>query len=190
MNGYMKKMLVAMLVGLMIISLMGCGETTTPEKVENGAQTTGGDQTSEEQGSKATQNENSNAPETFKIGDPIKMGDLIFIVNSIRESNGNDFIKPEEGKVYKIADVTLENVGKESTSVSSMLMFSLSDADGYKYNITIGPDAKGSVDGELQPGRKHRGEVAFEVSKEAKGLELIFEPNLFGSGQAIVQISE
>lgn len=64
----------------------------------------------------------------------------------------------------------------------------MSDADGYKYDITIAPDTKGSVDGELQPGRKLRGEVAFEIPENATGLELIFEPNVFGFGQAIVKI--
>jgi len=171
-----RKLLVGLLIGLLIVSLVGCGETTTPEKVDS-------DTTSQE-----AEAQKPKAPETFSVGEQIKMGDLIFTVNSVRDSKGDDFFKPEEGHIYKIVDVTLENIGEKSASISSMLMFSMSDADGYKYNITIAPGTKGSVDGELQPGRKLRGEVAFEVPKDAEGLELLFEPNVFGFGQAIVKI--
>lgn len=173
MNNHAKRIFLALLVGLMMITIIGCGETTTPEKATT------------------TQNDESQkpkAPETFSVGESIKMGGLICTVNSVRDSKGGDFLRPEEGNIYKIIDITLENMGEESVSISSLLMFSLSDAEGYKYNVTIAPDTKGSIEGELQPGRKLRGEIAFEVPEDAVGLELLFEPNVFGFGQAIIKI--
>lgn len=33
------------------------------------------------------------------------------------------------------------------------------------------------------------GELAFKIPKDSKGLELIFEPNIFGFGQAIIKLN-
>ncbi|OUM87931.1 MAG: hypothetical protein BAA01_10830 [Bacillus thermozeamaize] len=183
---HVKKCLAGLLIGLLAVFLVGCGETVTPEKVDSNTSS----QEKEDANPTAQDAENQKppAPQTFAVGEQIKMGDLIFVVNSVRDSEGDQFIKPQQGHVYKMVDVTLENVGNESDVISSLMMFSLSDADGYKYNVTIGPETKGSLDGELQPGRKMRGELTFEVPKDAKGLELLFEPNVFGFGQAIVKL--
>jgi len=67
-------------------------------------------------------------------------------------------------------------------------MFKLSDGEGYSYDQAFGADTKGSLDGELAPGRKMRGELAYEIPKDASGLELIFDADVWGSGQAIVKL--
>jgi len=166
----MKKPWFMLFVGLvLLITMVGCGGTVTPEKADTAAP-------------------KPQPPKTFSIGEPIKMGGLVLTVNGVRESKGNEFIKPKEGHIFKIVDATLENVGEQSAAISSLMMFSLTDSDGYKYNVTIGPETKGSLDGELQPGRKMRGELVFEVPTKATGLELLFEPNVLGFGQAIVSL--
>lgn len=126
--------------------------------------------------------------EVFNIGDVIKMGDLTIVANSVRTDKGNDFIKPDEGNIYYIVDVTIENKGEEEATISSLAMFELYDDEGYNYSITVGPDTKGKVDGNLGAGRKMRGELAFEIPADAKGLELVFEANIFGKGQAIIKL--
>jgi hypothetical protein len=171
-----KKLFIGALISLSVMIMIGCGETTTPEKVDP------------DKVSQQTEAQKPKPPEIFSVGEQIKMGDLAFIVNSVRTSKGDEFFKPKENYIYKIIDVTLENLGKESESISSLLMFSVSDSEGYSYDTTIGPETKGSVDGELQPSRKLRGEIAFEIPVDATGLELLFEPNLFGFGQAIIKI--
>ena len=103
-------------------------------------------------------------------------------------STGSQFIKPKDGNIYFIVDCTIENTSGEAAHLSSLIMFKLVDDDGYNYNITIGPETKGSLDGELAPGRIMRGELAFEVPAQASSLELIFGPNVFGSGQAIYKV--
>lgn len=168
----MKKLLLLVLIlsGLLFI-FAGCGEDVTPEKVNKNAET-----------------ESAAKTETYKIGDSMKAGNLIFTVNSTRIDEGGDFIKPKDGYIYYIIDVTVENTGDKSESVSSLMMFKLFDSDGYNYNITIGPETKGSVDGEISSGRKLRGELAFEIPQDAEGLELEIDPSIFGSGQIIVKL--
>mgnify|MGYP000861083628 CR=1 FL=1 len=167
----MKKTALIMLICVTIL-LAGCAvETITPEKVDNNTST----------GSEAK-------TETFEIGDSVKGGDLIFTVNSTRTDEGTEFIKPSEGKIYYIVDVTVENPGSEPESVSSLMMFKLFDGDGYNYNITFGPETKGQVDGEVSPGRKIRGELVFEIPEEATGLELEITPAVFSTGKIIVKL--
>jgi hypothetical protein len=151
------------------IILCGCGETTEPKKA-----TTEPTETKQQQ--------------TFKIGERVEMGELVITVNSVNDSQGSEFIKPAAGHVYKITDCTIENLSDESQGISSLMMFKMADSEGYNYNTTITDSSKPSLDGELGPGRKMRGEVAFEVPIDATGLELIFEPNILGFGQAIFKL--
>jgi hypothetical protein len=160
---------------LLMFFTFGCGETTRPEKV-----------TAENKADFAT--ESTKTPEVYAVGDSVKMGGLVFTVNGTSTSTGSEFFRPDNGNIYFIVDCTIENSSNEAVHLSSLLMFSLVDAEGYNYNITIGPETKGSLDGELAPGRKMRGELAFEVPAQANSLELIFEPNVFGSGQAIYKV--
>ncbi|WP_066638551.1 DUF4352 domain-containing protein [Desulfolucanica intricata] len=171
------KVFIFLLLTLALLAA-GCGETTAPEKVNSATGET----------TVASGSAEVKTPEVFSVGESVKMGDLQFTVNSVRNSNGNNFIKPKEGNVYLLADCTIDNLSQEATSISSILMFKVVDNEGYNYNVTIGPDTRGTLDGELAPGRKMRGELVFEVPVQAQSLELIFEPNLFGFGQAIYKI--
>lgn len=161
----------------MAFMLIGCGEETTPEVVEEGDK------------QKVDQDKGEDPKtETFNIGDTIKMGDLTIVVNAVRTDQGNEFIKPDEGNIYYIIDVTIENNGEEEVAISSLAMFKLYDSEGYNYSITVGPDTKGQLDGNLGSGRKMRGELVYEIPTDAKGLELVFESDIFGKGQAVIKL--
>ncbi len=167
---------------LITFVLTGCGETVTPEKADMDGKTDV--QTESTTGNK----EKDNKTQTFKIGDAISIGDYVLTVNSARTSKGGGFMKPDEGNIWYIVDATLDSKADEPVEVSSIMMFALSDSDGYNYNATIADDTKGQLDGELAPGRKMRGELAFEIPEKAGGLELAFDADVWGSGQAIVKL--
>ncbi|MER3459985.1 MAG: hypothetical protein C4303_01985 [candidate division GAL15 bacterium] len=78
---------------------------------------------------------------------------------------GNEFLWPPQGKRWIVVDATLENLSDKPTAISSLVMFALTDADGRRYNVTLGPELRGQLGGELAPGSKMRGEVAFEVPR-------------------------
>lgn len=167
-----RKNVFLVLLILSVLFLAACGETTTPEKMDKTAGKT----------------QSQAPPQTFKLGETVKMGELAITVHSKRIAKGGEFIRPAQGNVWLIAEATIENLGNKAAAISSLMMFKLADAQGYNYNVTIGPDLKGQLDGELAPGRKMRGEVAFEIPADATGLELIFEPNIFGFGQAMFKL--
>lgn len=173
----MKKALSLILILiLMLLLFTGCDDVE-PEKVDKPNETPSGTQ----------QPETTPKTEVFEIGDYVKAGNLVFTVNSVRTDKGSEFIKPDEGNIYYIIDVTVENTGDESEIVSSMIMFRLFDSEGYNYSITFGPETKGQLDGEVSPGRKIRGELVFEIPEDSTGLELEIDPTL-GTGQIIVQL--
>ena len=134
--------------------------------------------------------EEGTSDEMFAIGDTVSMGDLVFTLNSARWDEGDEFSKPEEGERWLVVDCTIENQSNESTTISSMLMFTFYDEDGYSMDQEIFVDTKGSLDGELGSGRKLSGEIAFSIEEGQSYWEFIFEPELFGFGQGIYAINE
>lgn len=185
----MKMKLSILLVSAMIL-LSACGETAKIEKVEpaptNTETSANANTTAKDNAEPAVAIEEPAAatPDVFKIGDSVTFNDLVITVNSIKDDHGDDFLKPAEGKVYKIVDVTVENNGANDAIVSSMLNTSLSDHDGYTYNVAFTTAIENQLDGSVPAGRKLRGQVAYEVPTDASGLEFIFS-DPFTQGQAI-----
>jgi hypothetical protein len=156
------------------VVLSGCGETVEPTRVDRDAQ-----------GERETPR-----TQTFAIGDTVAMGDLVITLNSARWVAGDEFYKPKPGERWLALDCTIENLANESVAISSMLMFKLYDEEAFSRNQEYFADVKGSLDGELGPGRKMRGEVVFNVEEGQTAWEFIFEPQVFGFGQAIFEITE
>lgn len=153
--------------------LSGCGDPVTPVKVTS----TGNAQEAQ-------------APQTqvFRPGDAIRMGDVIYRVNGIRDLSGDALYRPSEGRRWIAVDITVQNAGGEPFAVSSLMQFELQEDTGYRHNVAILPvSTKGSIDGNVPPGRSVRGEVPFEVTAEAKSFELIITHDLAGS-QAVVSL--
>lgn len=193
----MKKVLKWVGIGfvvLIIIGMVAGGGKETPEKVGKNTEETATEAPAETQqkeaDTKEPEKEEPPKVETFSIGDNIQIGDVIVTVNSTRTSEGGDFLKPDEGNIYYIIDLTIENKGKEAYASSTMMQMSIADGEGYQYDITIGPETKGSVDGEVGVGRKIRGEVAFEIPKDSKNLEFVYDYEVFGTGQVIVKLDK
>ena len=180
----------AALILAALLAATGCGETVTPQKVGESRATPSPQQQVGESRATPSPQQQPKPLQKFKVGDVIEIGQLRFTVHGVREDKGNQFLHPPQGKRWIVVDATIENLSDKPTTISSLLMFKLADADGRRYDITLGPELRGHLDGELAPGSKMRGEVAFEVPKDAKGLELIFQPNIFGFGQAIVVLEK
>jgi hypothetical protein len=125
----------------------------------------------------------------FAIGDIIEVGDLTLTVNEVTSPPGNEFNKPDEGNKFVVIDVTLENKGTEAEGISSMMQMHLKDATGQIYDIDLMASvASGGAtpDGEMAPGEKVRGQVGFQVPKNAQGLVFVFDADVFGYGKVFV----
>lgn len=121
----------------------------------------------------------------YKIADQVKSGDYVFSVNSVRKSTGTQYIKPADGSIYLIPNVTIQNNSKDKATISTLIQMYIKDSEGNKYTPAIFSDATGKVDGELLAGDKVKGDVGFEIPTTAKGLKFYFNPNWI-SGESIV----
>jgi hypothetical protein len=79
------------------------------------------------------------------------------------------FVVPKEGTVFVVLDVTLENRGQEEITIGSRYM-RLADAAGTAYPRSLVGASKPSPDSTLAPGKSSRGQIAYEVPKDARGL--------------------
>jgi len=174
----MKRFFVLLIV-LSLVLVAGCASgTVTPEKVDP------------EQSTEQPQEEPQPQQEIFKIGDTVKMGSLIFTLNSARWDTGDQWISPEANEKWLVLDCTIENTDNKFAVISSIMMFKLYDENNYTRKLQIFADTKGQLDGELGAGRKMSGEIAFSVEKGQTEWEFIFQPQVFGFGQAIFEITE
>lgn len=164
----MKKIFGVIIAGLLLLT--ACSDAETGKVDQNEAQ---------------NQNDQSKAPEVYAVGDTVKYNHLQITLHGVTESQGSEFFSPSNDK-YLLVDLTIENTGDEPEAVSTLLQMELMDADSYTYSIALYPDTKGSLDGEIAPGRKMRGEVAFDVP-ESEYYEFIFS-DPFVTGQAIWKI--
>ena len=117
----------------------------------------------------------------FAVGQTIEAGDLSFIVNGTRTVADVPFFEPDPGNTFLLVDVTVENNGAAAEIISSMLMFTLRDAQGFSFGLSMGAmaESRGSLDGDVMAGSNLRGELGFEVPIGAIGLELIISPSVF-----------
>lgn len=111
------------------------------------------------------------------VGDTGEADGIKITVNTTRVDAGGDFLKPDEGKVWFIMDITLENTTDEEFSSSSIICYTLKDADGREQDMAIGPELNGSLDTKVPAGETVVGEIAFTAVPEGE-LFLTFAPFL------------
>lgn len=124
--------------------------------------------------------------ENLTIGDSVTIDDVTYTVHGVRW--GEPYDPPSSGMGSLAIDVSLQNNKADTFAVSSVLMFKLVDKDGRSQDITSIKDAKGEVDGGLSAGRTMRGELEFIASMSAVSWDLVIEPEIFETDQAIFTI--
>lgn len=126
--------------------------------------------------------------QTYAVGETVTMGNLEHTLHGVRFSPGDEYSNPAPGTRWLVADIEVTNNLDEPAAVSSAMMWTLNDPDNRSVTTTFTGDERGSLDGELGPGRSMRGEIAYEVSADHNNWELIFTPEAFGFGQAIYEV--
>ncbi|MBU5349193.1 DUF4352 domain-containing protein [Paenibacillus lautus] len=152
---------------------------TPPAVVDSGG--TGQTGTSEEQPPAEPQGEDQpgDNAEVKPIGEPAAVGDTVdyhgtvITLNGVRESEGDEYLKPQPGHTFKVVDITVKNNGEEPLVISSALSFSLTDSSDLNYTVPITDDVK-MLDGTIAPGGELTGEIPYEVKQGVKGLQLSY----------------
>jgi hypothetical protein len=171
-------------IPLFLVSLAGCSSySSNPEKV-------GKSNTNQAGNNNQGQAEEKEVFEVYKIGDQVKLDNQILTVLDISEyQSDNEFAQPTEGNKYMAVDVELENSDNQPIDYN-VYDFEIQDENSYTYKqALIGDKEPRYSSGTLQPGRKIRGFITFEVPNESARFELIFTPDLFSASQIIIDLT-
>lgn len=134
--------------------------------------------------------ESADTDGVFAVGDVIEARGLWMMVDGVEfiEEDEVEFLGPEPGNRFVIVDVTFENQSDSPKHISSLLQTELRDSSGQRYttSVTAITAASGStLDGEIAPGDRLRGQAGFEVPVDATGLTFYFDAAVFGLGQQV-----
>jgi|SRR6185436_17385356 len=125
------------------------------------------------------------APTVAKVGDRTELnGTALTVMKVSRAAELSKFQKAKDGNEFVIAEVVIENVDKDKAPYNP-LYFKVKDSDGFEYNADFTAGDQSLKSGELAKGEKARGNIAFEVKKDAKGLVLEYRPLVIGGDDAI-----
>jgi len=169
----MKKILISLIV-LSFIFTLGCAGNTQPKSVTE-------------------PNEPEESPQTkiFEIGQAVQFGDYRLTVMDFNGAvkSDNEYLQPKENNKFVGVEVLIENTGKEPKSFNE-LDFTIQDKNAYTYQSTYSIMEPSLGSGDLQPGRKVRGCITFEIPENDSGLELIYQPDWLDTGQVIVKLTD
>ena len=186
-----------------IVSISGCTSDTEyapPSKVESAPND--GETQPETQTTTTNEPDTPSEPpktQTFNVGDTATDNELKVTVNNIKfvskiDEKENEFMIAEAstGKEYAVVDITVENVLSDKTqTISTMMVTTILDQDGYNYDIDFeGLTAldKSFKDGEILPGMKKRGELAYLIPSDTTDLKFIYKFDLVTGTTAVFDI--
>lgn len=131
------------------------------------------------------------ANKTFKVGQVVKLGDWQLKVEKVTDplKPQNEFLEPAKGKRWVRVLAKVDNKSSDPQTVSSLACFDVRDSESKKYTVTLTGDSDSQLDGEVAPGESLKGNVDFEVDKNAKGLVLYFKCDFLSDGSAKVALS-
>lgn len=183
-------MLIAALLAACDVEEDGPSLVITPTPASQETVATTGDEAVDDATEEVSEEEPSELSGTFGIGDVIEARGLWMTVNSMTfiEADEVEFLGPDPGNRFVIIDVTFENQSDSPKSISSMLQTELRDGSGQRYTtdiMAITASGGSSLDGEIAPGDRLRGQAGFQVPVDTTDLVFYFDAAVFGLGQQV-----
>ncbi len=109
----------------------------------------------------------------------------------IAKSEGNKYIKPAEGKTFIGVKFEIKNISSEVENISSLLLFD-TYVDDVKSDFSFSAMTAfgdGTLDGELEPGKKMIGWIAVEAGTNTKNIELVVKDSWLSLNKAKFKLS-
>jgi uncharacterized protein DUF4352 len=95
----------------------------------------------------------------------VEVGPFLVTLNNAKASSGDNQNESTDGHHYVVADLTLEN-NAEAPLNASEADYLLRDERGYSFDTESLPEQKPQPGGQVMPGGKASGEVAFDLGAE------------------------
>ena len=124
-----------------------------------------------------------NKKDTFTVGETAEMQDIQVTLSNYEESEGSNFYKPSEGKVFVLAEFEIANNSDKDLAISSLLSFK-AYADDYSLNYSVAAmidKSDSTLDGSVAAGKKMKGWIGYEVNADWGKVEIEFSPEVWKS---------
>lgn len=178
----MKEKMILFTALFVCVSLLGVGCSTQPntgQKIDSNNPVNN------------TQPKKEAKPVTYKQGDSVEIDGLKMTVTEAKVyESSNSFMKAKEGNRYYAIMVDIENISEKSNSYNP-LNYKLNNKDGSSYKSAYTDIDQSLSSGTIQPTKKAKGYVVFEIPNDVatNQLEFIYEPLSFNSSQVIWELN-
>lgn len=181
---------IGIIVLIVIISVATSGGDGGTETASTADSNSGDTKSSEEKEKPAEE-------KSAKVGDPLKVGDVVFTVHSKTTANnvGGEFGEDAEGK-FLILDVSVKNEGKESITTDASFFKLKSGDTTYEASSSAAVYANENAEfflAQVNPGIENKGKVVFDVPADAaKSNDLILQvqTGLFGTETGTIKLAK
>lgn len=170
--------LIILLLAFILIGSLGSGEKDKDSNTDSTPQSETTDN-----------NKTDDTKEFYSVGEEVKSGDNILIINSVEKSNGSEWDKPKDGNEFVIVSVTIKNGGSSEISYNPF-DFKMQNSQGQITDqafTTINNDTSLSS-GKLAAGGSVSGSIAFEQPTGDSGLVLKYKSNIFSNKEIQVKL--
>ncbi len=175
-GGALKYILIAVAVFIVIgVVAAAFGKDDGPKKVNTN------NSVEDNAGNDATTEETKK--DTFTVGETAQMQDIQVTLSNYEESEGSNFYKPSEGKVFVLAEFEIANNSDKDLAISSLLSFK-AYADDYSLNYSVAAmidKSDSTLDGSVAAGKKMKGWIGYEVNADWGKVEIEFSPEVWKS---------
>jgi flagellar basal body-associated protein FliL len=121
-----------------------------------------------------------------QLNQPIQAGNWVVTVTHVTATTVSA-LPPKPGDAYLEITLTLKNTSATTQLVSSLLQFSLTDANGGKYDEALtDTNIHRTPDGNVNAGQTLNAQIAYEVPQTQHNFVLSFEYNLINGSNATV----
>ena len=133
--------------------------------------------------------ENKEEKTEYNQGEEARLGKGAITVTNVERSQGTTYSKPKNGKEYVIVHVTIENKGNSNLSYNPFY-FKMQNSQGQQEGMTftIVNQDTALESGELIPGGKVSGTIAFEQPKGDTGLMLVYSDSIWSSKELKIKL--
>lgn len=143
-------------------------------------------------GDKSTQTSSTtfqNQKTEYNQGEEAILGNGAITVTNVEKSQGSEYDKPATGKEFVIVHVKIENKGNDKLSYNPYY-FKMQNSQGQQEDTTFTTVDQDTAlkSGELIPGGKVEGTLAFEETKGDAGLILIYNDNMWSSKELKINL--
>lgn len=115
-------------------------------------------------------------PDNYHVGDIVQAKDYIITFISAQQiQSDNQFIEPADGNEFWCLEFEFENIGTSDLSISSMFGWTCY-ADDFTVNQEY-IDMNKDLSGTISSGKHLKGNLYFEIPKDAQKIELEYKDN-------------